>query len=376
MSRPEYPNLDIVPVAQRIAPEQRQRILDNPQFGAFFSEHMVTIPWRQGVWQRGSLVPFGPLTLSPATSSLHYGQAVFEGLKAYRHADGRIFAFRPGMNAKRFASSARRLAMPELPSERFLEAMEALVREDRDWIPSAPETSLYIRPLLFATEAALGVRPANEYLLVMFSSPVGAYFPRGMAPVNLWISTEHVRAAPFGTGAAKCAGNYAASLEAQALAKTMGCEQVLYLDAIQRKFVEELGGMNFFMVLRPKGSSGSAPLQELTLVTPDLSSGTLLAGVTRDSILRLAPDLGYRVEERPISVDELQEAAQDGSLCEAFACGTAAVITPIGSLASAKMKVVLNGGKTGAVTQSLRDQLIGIQYGQRPDPYGWMYPIQ
>lgn len=368
MSRPEYPHLDIVPVAQRVAPEQRQRILDNPQFGAFFSEHMVTISWREGAWQRGALVPFGPLTLSPATSSLHYGQAIFEGLKAYRHANGRIFVFRPRMNAQRFASSARRLAMPELPAERFLEAMEALVRQDAEWIPSAPETSLYIRPLMFATEAGLGVRPANEYLMVMFASPVGAYFPRGVAPVNLWLSTEHVRAAPFGTGAAKCAGNYAASLEAQALAKTKGCEQVLYLDATQRKFVEELGGMNFFMVLR----SG----QGLTLVTPDLSSGTLLAGVTRDSILRLAPDLGYRVEERPISVDELQRAADDGSLSEAFACGTAAVITPIGSLASAKMKVVLNAGKTGAVTQALRDQLIGIQYGQRPDPYGWLYPIQ
>jgi branched-chain amino acid aminotransferase len=367
MSRPEYPNIDVVPVAQRVAPEQRQRILANPQFGAYFSEHMVTIPWSQGAWQRGSLVPFGPLTLSPATSSLHYGQAIFEGLKAYRHADGRVFAFRPRMNAQRFASSARRLAMPELPAERFLEAMEALVHEDRDWIPSAAETSLYIRPLMFATEAALGVRPANEYLLVMFSSPVGAYFPRGMAPVNLWISTEHVRAAPFGTGAAKCAGNYAASLEAQALAKTRGCEQVLYLDATQRKFVEELGGMNFFMVLR----SG----QGLTLVTPDLSSGTLLAGVTRDSILRLAPDLGYRVEERPISVEELQRAADDGTLSEAFACGTAAVVTPIGSLSSAHMKVVLNDGKTGAVTQALRDQLIGIQYGQRPDPYGWLHPI-
>lgn len=368
MSRPEYPHLDIVPATQRVAPEERQRILDNPQFGTFFSEHMVTIPWRQGAWQRGSLVPFGPLTLSPATSSLHYGQAVFEGLKAYRHADGRIFAFRPRMNAQRFASSARRLAMPELPAERFLEALEALVRQDSEWIPSAPETSLYVRPVMFATEAALGVRPASEYLLVMFASPVGAYFPRGMAPVNLWVSTEHVRAAPFGTGAAKCAGNYAASLEAQALAKAKGCEQVLYLDAIQRKFVEELGGMNFFMVLRSA--------QGLTLVTPDLSSGTLLAGVTRDSILRLAPDLGYRVEERPISVEELQGAADDGSLTEAFACGTAAVITPVGSLSSSSMKVVLNGGKTGPVTQSLRDQLIGIQYGQRPDPYGWMYPIQ
>jgi branched-chain amino acid aminotransferase len=279
-----------------------------------------------------------------------------------------LFTFRPDMNAKRFAASARRLAMPELPIERFVEAVDTLVGQDREWVPKAPEASLYIRPLMFATEAVLGVRPANEYLMVLFASPVGAYFPRGMAPVNVWISTEHVRAAPHGTGAAKCAGNYAASLEAQALAREQGCDQVLYLDAARREFVEELGGMNFFMVLR----SGSG----VTLVTPDLSTGTLLSGVTRDSVLRLAPDLGYGVEERPISVTELRRCADDGSLIEAFACGTAAVVNPIGSLMSHGTKVVLNDGKTGPVTQALRSALIGIQYGSRPDPYGWMHPVR
>jgi branched-chain amino acid aminotransferase len=272
------------------------------------------------------------------------------------------------MNAKRFAASARRLAMPELPAERFVEAVDALVGQDHEWVPKAPEASLYIRPLMFATEAVLGVRPANEYLMVLFASPVGAYFPRGMAPVNVWISTEHVRAAPHGTGAAKCAGNYAASLEAQAQAREKGCDQVLYLDATRREFVEELGGMNFFMVLR--SASG------VTLVTPDISSGTLLSGVTRDSVLRLAPDMGYGVEERPISVKELQRCAEDGSLVEAFACGTAAVINPIGTLMSHGTKVVLNDGKTGAVTQALRNELIGIQYGLRPDQYGWMHPVR
>ena len=347
--------------------EQRERLMTNPTFGTVFAEHMVTIAWKNGDWQNGALVPYGPLSLSPATSALHYGQAIFEGLKAYRHEGGRLFTFRPDMNAKRFARSARRLAMPELPAESFVEAVDALVRQDRDWVPGAVETSLYIRPLMFATEAVLGVRPANEYLLLIFASPVGAYFPRGIAPVNLWVSTDHVRASPNGTGAAKCAGNYAASLEAQAQAREKGCDQVLYLDATRREFVEEIGGMNFFMVLRSGGKT--------TLVTPDLSSGTLLAGVTRDSVLRLGPDMGYAVEERPISVKELKSAAADGSLVEAFACGTAAVISPVGSLRSHDLNVVLNDGRTGAVTQSIRDALIAIQYGHKPDPYGWMHPV-
>lgn len=359
--------IEVSPVADRVRAEKREALMKSPPFGTVFTEHMVTIAWKNGAWQKGALVPFGPLTLSPATSALHYGQAIFEGLKAYRHDDGRLVTFRPEMNAKRFAASARRLAMPELPAPRFVEAVDVLVRQDSEWVPSAPETSLYIRPLMFATEAVLGVRPANEYILLVFASPVGAYFPRGVAPVNVWISTDHVRAAPHGTGTAKCAGNYAASLLAQAHAREKGCDQVLYLDATRREFVEEIGGMNFFMVLRSAG--------KVTLVTPDLTSGTLLAGVTRDSILRLGPDLGYAVEERPISVKEFQRAADDGTFVEAFACGTAAVINPIGSLASHGTKILLNDGRTGPVTQTLRDELIGIQYGQRPDRFGWMHPV-
>lgn len=257
--------------------------------------------------------------------------------------------------------------MPELPVERFIEAAEVLVRQDRAWVPSAPGTSLYIRPLLIANESTLGVRPASDYLMVMFASPVGAYFKGGMAPVDVWVSADHVRAAPHGTGAAKCAGNYAASLQAQAHARTQGCEQVLYLDALQHRFIEELGGMNFFMVL----DAGAQPL----LVTPDLSSGTLLAGVTRDSVLRLAPDMGYRVEERPVAIDEFREAARSGTLREAFACGTAAIITSIGTLRSTSDAIVVGGGKTGPIAEALRNELLAIQYGRRPDPYGWMHRI-
>lgn len=362
-----YPNITVRPSAHRKSPEERDKLLANQRFGSVFTDHMVTIRWVDGAWQPGELSAFAPLSLSPATSTLHYGQAIFEGLKAYRHADGKIVTFRPEMNARRFAASARRLAMPELPEERFLEAIDALVQLDRDWVPSAPGTSLYLRPLMFAAEASLGVKPANEYLMVLFASPVGAYFASGSAPVKLWVTDEHVRAAPHGTGAAKCAGNYAASLLAQAEAKDKGCDQVLYLDALQRKYVEELGGMNFFAVLR-SGQTGR-------LVTPDLESGTLLAGVTRDSILRLAKDLGYNVEERPISLDELRSAYADGTLQEAFACGTAAVITAIGSITGKFGTIKLNEKQSGPITDALYQELYGIQTGTKPDRYNWLRRI-
>jgi branched-chain amino acid aminotransferase len=346
---------------------EREGLLSNLRFGSVFTDHMVTIRWVDGAWQQGELGAFGPLSLSPATSTLHYAQSIFEGLKAYRHADGKIVTFRPAMNARRFAASARRLAMPELPEDRFIDAIEALVQQDRAWVPSAPGTSLYLRPLMFATEASLGVKPANEYLTVVFASPAGAYFASGSAPVKLWVTRDHVRAAPHGTGSAKCGGNYAASLLAQAQAREKGCDQVLYLDAIERKYIEELGGMNFFAVLRAG--------QSARLVTPDLSSGTILSGVTRDSVLKLGADMGYKVEERPISLDELRSGYADGSLQEAFACGTAAVITAIGSLSGDFGTIKLNEKQTGPVTDSLYQELYGIQCGTKPDRHGWLHRV-
>jgi branched-chain amino acid aminotransferase len=367
MTNTSHPNITVQASSQCKSPEEREKLLANQRFGSVFSDHMVTIRWVDGAWQQGELTAFGPLSLSPATSTLHYGQAIFEGLKAYRHADGKIVTFRPEMNARRFAASARRLAMPELPEERFIEAIDALVQQDRAWVPGAPGTSLYLRPLMFAAEASLGVKPANEYIMVLFASPVGAYFASGSLPVKLWVTDEHVRAAPHGTGAAKCAGNYAASLLAQAEAKEKGCDQVLYLDAIQRKFVEELGGMNFFAVLRA-GQTGR-------LVTPDLTSGTLLSGVTRDSILHLAKDLGYSLEERPISLDELRSAYADGTLQEAFACGTAAVITAIGSISGNFGTIKLNEKQSGPITEALYQELYGIQAGTKPDRHNWLRRI-
>lgn len=367
MKNTSHPNISVRPSTQCKSAQEREALLSNQRFGSVFSDHMVTIRWVDGAWQTGELSAYGPLSLSPATSTLHYGQSIFEGLKAYRHSDGKIVTFRPDMNARRFASSARRLAMPELPEERFIEAIDALVQQDSAWVPSAPGTSLYLRPLMFAAEASLGVKPANEYLMILFASPVGAYFASGSAPVKLWVTRDHVRAAPHGTGSAKCAGNYAASLLAQAQAKDKGCDQVLYLDAIERKYVEELGGMNFFAVLRAG--------QTVKLVTPDLKSGTLLAGVTRDSVLRIGKDMGYSIEERPISLDELRAASADGTLEEAFACGTAAVITAIGSITGEFGAIKLNEKTSGPVTDSLFQELYGIQAGTKPDRYGWLRQV-
>jgi branched-chain amino acid aminotransferase len=375
MKNTSHPNISVQASTQSKSAQEREALLSNLRFGSVFSDHMVTIRWVDGVWQKGELTAYGPLSLSPATSTLHYGQAIFEGLKAYRHSDGKIVTFRPDMNARRFAASARRLAMPELPEERFIEAIDALVQQDRDWVPSAPGTSLYLRPLMFATEASLGVRPANEYLMILFASPVGAYFASGSAPVKLWVTRDHVRAAPHGTGSAKCAGNYAASLLAQAQAKEEGCDQVLYLDAIERKNVEELGGMNFFAVLRGGNGDQRDKHDKVTLVTPDLNSGTLLAGVTRDSILRIAKDMGYSVEERPISLDELRATSADGTLQEAFACGTAAVVTAIGSITGEFGSIKLNEQASGPITDSLFQELYGMQAGTKPDRYGWLRQI-
>ncbi|MFG2919697.1 branched-chain amino acid aminotransferase [Kitasatospora sp. NPDC048298] len=358
---------DLKPSAHPLPAAEREARLTNPGFGRVFTDHMVTIRWTEGVgWHDAQLAPYAPLEIDPANMTLHYGQAIFEGLKAYRQADGSIATFRPEANAARFQASARRLAMPELPVETFVEAVELLVRQEQDWVPNEPEQSLYLRPFMFATEVGLGVRPANSYLFMIIASPAGAYFQGGIKPVSVWLSKEYVRAAPGGTGAAKCAGNYAASLVAQAQAAEKGCDQVVWLDAAEHRWVEEMGGMNLYFVF---GEGKDAKI-----VTPELS-GALLPGITRDSLLQLAADLGYAVEERRISTDEWQQANADGTLTEVFACGTAAVITPVGSVKSAAADWTVGAGEPGPVTMELRKALLSIQGGQTPDTHQWLHKI-
>jgi len=347
---------------------ERAAVLVNPGFGQFRTDHMVRIDWRaDGGWGPGQVLPYGPLSLDPAASALHYGQLIFEGLKAYRQPDGSIAAFRPTANAARMARSAERLAMPPLPTELFLESIRALLEVDAAWVADqGPEASLYLRPFMMATEAALGVRPANEYSYLLIASPVGAYFPRGVQPVTVWLSTEYSRAAPGGTGDAKCAGNYAASLAAQAQAQQEGCDQVVWLDAVEHNYVEEMGGMNLFFVY---GSGADA-----RVVTPKLT-GTLLPGITRESLLRLAQDLGYSSEEALISTEDWRAGNASGELTEVFACGTAAVITPVGHVKSAGAQWSVGDGGAGPVTMRLRAALLELQTGRAPDPYGWMHRL-
>ncbi|MEO6090597.1 MAG: branched-chain amino acid aminotransferase [Umezawaea sp.] len=349
---------------QPATPERVAEVLAKPGFGQHFTDHMVTIRWdRAQGWHSPAVEPYHSLELDPASMVLHYGQAIFEGLKAYRRPDGSIASFRPEANAARFRLSANRIAMPELPDELFLESIRQLVAIDERWVPSAAEESLYLRPFMISSEVGLGVRPSAEYLYVLIASPAGMYFPGGVKPVSVWLSTEYVRAAPGGTGAAKFAGNYAASLVAQAQAAEKGCDQVVWLDAVERRWVEEMGGMNLFFVL---GSGADA-----RVVTPELS-GALLPGITRDSLLRMAADLGYAVEERRISTEEWEKKAESGELTEVFACGTAAVITPVGHVKHADGEFSVSGGETGAVTKKLRERLTGLQHGTVEDSHGWM----
>jgi branched-chain amino acid aminotransferase len=344
--------------------EEIRAIQENPGFGKFFTDHMVTIRWTEDAgWHDAQLVPYAPIPFDPASNVLHYGQAIFEGLKAYRQPDGSIASFRPGANARRFQLSAHRLAMPELPEDLFLASLDALVDVDRAYVPSDPEESLYLRPFMFSTEVGLGVRPANEYLYVLIASPVGAYFKGGVKPVSVWLSTEYVRAAPGGTGEAKFAGNYAASLIAQAQAAEKGCDQVVWLDAHEHRWVEEMGGMNLCFVY---GEGADA-----RVVTPALT-GSLLAGVTRDSLLSVAKDLGYGAEEGRINIDDWREGNASGEITEVFACGTAAVITPVGTVKSADHSWTVSGGGPGPITMQLRHALLDIQTGRAPDSHGWM----
>ena len=344
------------------SPDRRAEIHANPGFGKFFTDHMLSITWTQADgWHDARIEPYGPIPMDPATAVLHYAQEIFEGLKAYRHADGSIWTFRPTANAERFQRSAKRLALPELPTELFVESLERLVQIDADWVPTGGENSLYLRPFMFASEVFLGVRPSTEVRYMVIASPVGPYFAGGVKPVSIWLSSNYTRAAPGGTGAAKCGGNYAAGLAAQIEAGERGCDQVCFVDAEKHRWVEELGGMNLYFV-RADGK----------LVTPPIS-GTILEGVTRNSILTIGAELGLTPEERPVSIDEWRDGVTSGEIREVFACGTAAVVTPVGRLVWADGEV--GNSTAGEMTMRVRNSLIDVQYGRSTDNHNWLHRL-
>jgi branched-chain amino acid aminotransferase len=343
--------------------DKRAALLANPGFGRVFSDHMVTIRYSEAEgWHDARIEPRKPLQMDPASAILHYAQEIFEGLKAYKTADGGATLFRPEQNARRFQQSAERLAMPILPEEIFLEACNQLVSIDRDWIPDG-DGSLYIRPFMFANETFLGVKPSSDYLFIVIASSVGSYFKSGADAVSVWVSQEFTRAAPGGTGAAKCGGNYAASLLAQAEATRHGCDQVVFLDAVERRWIEELGGMNVFFVF----SDGS-------MSTPPLG-GTILPGITRSSLLTLARDKGIAVREERYAIDQWRADAASGRLREAFACGTAAVVTPIGTVRAPEGEFKIGNGGSGVRTGELKSALVDIQRCRAPDLHHWIHRV-
>ena len=332
-------------------------------FGKIFTDHMFVMNYTEGKgWHDARIVPYENLSLAPSAMVFHYGQEMFEGLKAYKGEDGSVYLFRPDMNAKRANNSNKRLVIPELPEEDFVEAIKAVVDVDRDWIPTDPGTSLYIRPFIIATDEFLGVAPSKTYLFIVILSPSGAYYESGLEPVGIWIEDEYVRAVKGGMGYTKTGGNYAASLIAQVKAHDDGYSQVLWLDGVERKYIEEVGAMNIMFKINGK------------VVTPMLN-GSILPGVTRDSILQVCRDWGYEVEERRISVDELVAAAKDGSLEEVWGTGTAAVVSPVNKLRYEDEVMHIGDGGIGELTQKLYDELTGIQWGKRPDTRGWRVTV-
>lgn len=342
---------------------QRLEAFASLGFGTLFTDHMAVVRWSEGQgWHSAQITARAPFPLDPAAAVLHYAQEIFEGMKAYRGGDGKISLFRPDENARRFNASARRMAMPEIPETVFLEAIERLVAQDVKWVPEG-EGSLYLRPFMFASEAFLGVRPAREYIFCVIASPVGPYFKGGAKAVTIWASQDYTRAALGGTGAAKCGGNYAASLIAQAQAASHGCDQVVFLDAREKRWVEELGGMNVFFVFK-----------DGTITTPPLQ-GTILPGITRKSLLQLAADAGLPITERNYAFDDWKADAASGHLVEAFACGTAAVVAGIGKVKHEGGEFLIGDGQTGPVTTRLRTALVSLQRGQSNDPHGWVHPV-
>ncbi len=336
----------------------------NLGFGKYMTDYMFVMDWTaQEGWMDARIVPHEPITLDPACVALHYAQETFEGMKAYRTAEGRIQLFRPEMNARRMICSNARLCMPEFPVEMFVEAVKALVKVEEDWVPSEPETSLYIRPFMFATESGLGVHMASAYKFMIICCPVGAYYAEGINPVKILVEDELVRAVKGGTGFTKCGGNYAGSILGQVKAEQMGYSQVLWLDGEHRKYVEEVGTMN--IMFKIAGELYTAPIE-----------GTVLPGVTRDSMIHLLRDWGYKVNETRLSIDDLMKAGHDGTLEEVFGTGTAAVISPVGQLRYKEDEAVINGFQIGEFTQKLYDTLTGIQWGKLPDPYRWTVSVE
>lgn len=332
-------------------------------FGHIFTDHMFVMNYTEGKgWHDPRIVPYGEISIEPSAMVFHYGQSMFEGMKAYRGADDSIYLFRPDMNAKRANQSNQRLCIPEIPEDMFVEAVKAVVDVDRDWVPSDPGTSLYIRPFVIATDAFLGVAPSKTYLFMVILSPSGAYYESGLEPVGIWIEDEYVRAVKGGMGFAKTGGNYAASLIAQVKAHDSGYSQVLWLDGVERKYIEEVGAMNICFKIAGK------------VVTPMLN-GSILPGITRNSILQVCRDWGYEVEERRISVDELVAAAKDGTLEEVFGTGTAAVVSPVNKLRYEDDVMNIGDGSIGELTQKLYDELTGIQWGEREDTRGWRVTV-
>ena len=345
------------------AAERAARLVD-PGFGRVFTDHMVTIRYSDAKgWHDAKVGPRAPLTLDPATAVLHYAQEIFEGLKAYRLADGTMALFRPEQNARRFQRSAKRLAMPELPEEMFLQACRQLVQVDKDWFPPVDGGSIYLRPFMIASEVFLGVKPSAEYLFMVIASSAGNYFKSGAPAISIWVSEQYTRAARGGTGAAKCGGNYAASLVAQSEAIRQGCDQVVFLDAAEHRWVEELGGMNLFFLF----DDGS-------LLTPP-TDGTILEGITRDSVLTLARAQGLNVREERYAMDQWRADAESGRLVEVFACGTAAVVTPVGTVKSTQGDFTIGAGGAGQMTQQIRTKLVDIQRGAAADTHGWVQRI-
>ncbi|MBZ5733098.1 branched-chain amino acid aminotransferase [Nocardioides sp. TRM66260-LWL] len=350
------------------SPERLAEILADPGFGLHFTDHMLVAEWTPDAgWHDVRVEAYGPLTLDPAAAVLHYAQEVFEGMKAYRHADGSVHTFRPDQNAERMVRSCRRLALPELPVPDFVEAVDALVRTDERWVPDASEgeKSLYLRPFMFASEAFLGVRPAQHVTFMVIASPAGAYFKGGVKPVSIWLTEEYTRAGRGGMGAAKTGGNYASSLVAQQEAMAHGCDQVVFLDASEGRYVEELGGMNLYFVHR-----------DGRIVTP--ATGTILEGITRDSIITLAEKSGHPVEERRFSIEEWKDGVASGEITEVFACGTAAVVTPVGELrweGGSLPSPVAGEGPDASVGAALRQQLVDVQFGRAADEHGWLHRV-
>ena len=337
---------------------------DTLQFGRVFTDHMFMMEYEQGRgWHGGRVVPYAPLTLDPACCVLHYAQAVFDGLKAFRGADGQVRLFRVDQHAARLNRSCEFLCIPPLDPVTVEQSIEAVVDADQDWVPHKRGTALYVRPTVIATETFLGVHPSNSYLYYVILSPVGAYYKEGLNPVRILVSEDYVRAVPGGLGSAKTAGNYAASLAAARDAERAGFTQVLYLDGRQREFLDEVGTMNIMLRIGDR------------VLTPPLSSGSILAGVTRDSVLKLLADWGVAAEERPVSIHEVVDAHRKGELLEMWGTGTAAVISPVGELGYGGERMIINRGKIGDLTQRLYDTVTAIQYGETNDKHGWTRPV-